>query len=70
MTEDGLVSRDAGGLDPADFEMLRDSVGIAARRMTKEQVFEIADHLFAVLKRRKETVSWDNAREGGTDGFI
>lgn len=49
--------------------MLRDSVGIAARHMTKEQVFEVADHLFAALKRRNESVSWEYARKGGTDGF-
>jgi hypothetical protein len=61
--------RDVKGFESTKFEMLRDSVAIAARSMTKEQVFEIADHLFAALKRRKEAACWHRAREGGTQGF-
>lgn len=63
------MRRSVEGLDGAQFEMLRDSVGIAARRMTKDQVFEVADHLFAALKRRNEAVCWEYARKGGTEGF-
>jgi hypothetical protein len=64
------MPRDVTGLDTDTCEILRDSVAIAARRMTKDQVFEVADHLFAALKRRNETVTWEFARKGGADGFI
>ena len=57
------------GIGSDRFEALRDTLAIAARRMSKEQIHELADHLFAALRRKTDAKSWKNARDGGTIGF-
>ena len=64
-----MERRDLRGLDPESFDTLRSTVAIAARDMTKEQAFEVVDHVLAALRRRAEARSWPDAREGGTIGF-
>ena len=57
------------GIGSERFEALRDTLAIAARRMSKEQIHELADHLFAALRRKADARSWPRARDGGTAGF-
>ncbi len=57
-----LVSMDERG-----FEQLRDSVVIAARGLSDEQILELSDNLHTVLRRRKHR-EWSEAKQG-TAGF-
>ena len=56
-----------GKLSQTQFEVIRDFLVVMSRRMTKEQVLELSDDLHLLLRRR-ETLSWDEARKG-TAGF-
>jgi len=48
-------------LTHSQFEFLRDIVIVAARRMSGEQILEIADDLHTVLRRRAST-TWESRR--------
>lgn len=54
-------------LDQAAYEQLRDSVFIAARRLSETQLLELADGLHVTIRRRHPK-SWQHARHG-TSGF-
>ena len=54
-------------LTTAEFEAIRDSFVIVARRMNEPQILELTDYLHAALRNR-EPKSWEEAAEG-TAGF-
>jgi len=54
-------------LTQSQFEVIRDFVMIMSRRMSRQQVLEVSDDLHLLLRRR-ESLSWNEAREG-TVGF-
>ena len=55
-------------LDQAAYEQLRDSVFIAARRLSETQLLELADGLHLTIRRRNPK-SWRHARHG-TSGLV
>jgi hypothetical protein len=54
-------------LTQSQFEVIRDFMMIMSRRMSRQQVLEVSADLHLLLRRR-ESRSWDEAREG-TAGF-
>ena len=54
-------------LDQATYEQLRDSVFIAARKLSETQLLDLADGLHITIRRRNPR-SWEEARRG-TSGF-
>jgi hypothetical protein len=54
-------------LDEAAYERLRDSLFIAARRLSETQLLDLADGLHLTLRRRHPR-DWEEARRG-TSGF-
>jgi hypothetical protein len=50
-------------LTQSQFEVIRDFMMIMSRRMSRQQVLEVSADLHLLLRRR-ESRSWDEAREG------